>query len=120
MFADDDGLPLLGTGSGVLGVRSIDLPPDNTGSVHPMNGGVSVTTDVATLPPHLRPATKVGGLWDGPVFVMLSAELPETLTLRQQGKKLAHHVIEPTQSMLIQVYVDAVNSTRACWRIANV
>ena len=59
-----DGLPLVGTGSHMLGARVpaedqpdrvADVSPDGVGMVHPYGGGLSVARSIDDMLPHLVP-----------------------------------------------------------------
>src|SRR5580658_3933512 len=97
MKADADGLPKAGRSARELGVRVDgpirDLAIGQDGTVEPGTGGMSIALDAARNLPKPRLPRSLGGEGRDPVFVMLTAEVPRTLSLRPD--RYPHALVEP-------------------------
>jgi hypothetical protein len=101
----------------MLGARAgIDVKPDAQDLVHPENGGISVTPDdPARLPPHLRPES-LGGFGRLPVFALEMRQLGMSLAYRPSRRKPDRHgEIEPSMTMPLTAYQDALCATEPDW-----
>lgn len=91
----------------------VDIYPDDEGAVHPESGGMSVTLDDPfEIPPHRRPAS-LGGDGDWPLWRILSDDLPERLATRNDRD--FHGLVEPSQQMSADEYVQSLESTQPKW-----
>lgn len=113
-----DGRPAESSESGSgLGVRvPWDIEPDEEGIVHPDGRGMSVRTAPRYFERHRRPPA-FGGTGKHPLWSIESEDLPEYLTYRPDlGDNPRHGVIEPSYSMDLEAFRDALASTRDDWR----
>lgn len=111
MAASTDGSPVVGPQD--LGVRPVDLQPDNNGLAHPMRGGMSVAPDdPMNLPIFRRPAS-LAGTGKKPVWEIADNSLGTQLTFRQDTA--THGVIEPTQPMPFDEYTSSISATAPKW-----
>src|SRR5438132_2726767 len=101
MKEDANGLPAIGAGGRMLGVRpGTSTSPDvlavkPTDLVSPGDGGMSVAPDdPAGLPRHRRP-TSLGGIGRDPVWYIEKDDLAPDLEFRQDSA--VHGVIEPSR-----------------------
>ena len=77
------------------------------------SGGMSVTLDDPfEIPPHRRPAS-LGGDGDWPLWRILSDDLPERLATRNDRD--FHGLVEPSQQMSADEYVQSLESTQPKW-----
>ena len=119
-MADGGGTPLVGPGH--LGVRTSgdpsDITVDATGSVHPEAGGMSVTPDdPMDLPRHRRPRSLLG-TGTRPVWSIASAHITGRLAIRQD--RPTHWLIEPSSSMELSVFEEALADTAPRWSLFHV
>ena len=119
-MANDGGAPLVDPGH--LGVRTrgarCDIEVDATGSVHPETGGMSVTPDnPMDLPLHRRPRSLLG-TGNRPVWSIASAHIAGRLTVRQDRR--THWLIEPSSSMELAVFEEALADTAPRWSLSHV
>lgn len=130
--------PLVGASRNMLGARlpdpnskdRHDVAPDPAGSVHPGQGGMSVSRELREMPGFLIPARlkeplrirsargdsalRVWRLGSGP---FASASLTADLRLSLDHAGGTHGVVEPAQPMQVQEYQDALASTRESWEL---
>jgi hypothetical protein len=121
MIEDIDGLPKIGPGGRLLGVRPGNSPsPDVTAMnphdpVLPGQGGMSVApADPANLPRHRKPKT-LGGISSDPVWYIEQNTLGLDLRFRQDSS--VHGVVEPARRMTLQEFQDALAWTRNRWQV---
>src|SRR5436190_894128 len=101
MMEAADGLPVIGPGGRLLGVRPGSSPSpdvlaiDDGDLVFPGGGGMSVApTDPLALPKHRRPAS-LGGVGIDPVWAIEVDDLGPDIQFRQA--RSTHGVIEPSK-----------------------
>jgi hypothetical protein len=117
MLKDAAGRPKCGSAANHLGVRiGVDIKPDETGTVAPGMGGLSVTPDdPSRLPPHVRPA-RLGGCGALPVFRIQTGTLPTSLTYRPDQKHPRKHgLVEPARVEHIDAYQADLSGTGPNW-----
>lgn len=121
MKEDADGMPLVGRGPRVLGVRpGNNLTPDvpaitPSDPVIPGQGGMSVAPgDPMHLQPYRRPPS-LGGIGHDPVWWIDSDDLGSELRFRQD--RLTHGLIEARHTMSLANYEDALAKTRSRWEL---
>jgi len=119
-MSDAGGSPLVDPGH--LGVRTggarRDIEVDSSGSVHPDTGGMSVTPDdPMDLPRHRRPRGRLG-TGTGAVWSVASPAMAGRLAIRQD--RPTHWLIEPSSSMELSVFEEALADTAPRWRLSNV
>lgn len=119
-MANDGGAPLVGPGH--LGVRTsgdrCDIKADATGSVHPETGGMSVTPDSPMdLPLHRKPRSLLG-TGTRPVWCIASSHVAGHLAIRQD--RPTHWLIEPSSSMELSVFQEALADTAPRWILSHV
>lgn len=120
-----DGLPVVGDGPRMLGVRvppsePADVRPGADGRVAPGAGGMSVTADDPfAMPRHLRPAQFRGTLAPGrgEVCVLDRATVEPPLALRADGPP--HHLVEPDRPLPIEEFQGALRATRSQWSVVR-
>jgi hypothetical protein len=106
---DDDGRPWIShrVAKG-LGVRSDhDIYPDEEGLVHPGDGGASVCLSVEGIPWFLREES---------VWSIEEEALGSYLVYRDDPDREGHGFLEPTYSMELRDYQEAIEETRDDWR----
>lgn len=133
-----DGMPLVGTDSHMLGARvlvedqpdrPVDIVPDGIGKVHPYTGGLSVARSIDDLLPHLVPkrlknfVEGAGGSNSRHVWSMGEGSFSEggiahRLILRRKpersdGKVLG--LVEPAAVMSLEYYQSALAATQLQW-----
>jgi hypothetical protein len=116
MSRADSGLPKIAPNH--LGARlDGDIPVDAECMVCPDTGGMSVTPDdPADLPQSVRPR-QYGGTGRRPVWVISSSSLPPTLRYRRD--KPSHGLIEPSERMTSQQYLEELARTADDWTLLN-
>jgi hypothetical protein len=121
MKEEPDGLPAVGPGGRMLGVRPGSTPfPDvlaasPTDSLFPGGGGLSVAPDdPMSLEKHRRPAS-LGGTGRDPVWYIDTAEVGGDLQFRQD--RPGHGLLEPQRAMTLQEFQDALARTRPRWAL---
>ena len=121
MKESPDGLPSIGPGGRLLGVRPGSAPrPDVTAInlsdiVLPGHGGMSVVpNDPMFLSKHRRPFS-LGGSGQDPVWYIDEPDLGADLRFRQDMP--THGVVEPSRAMSLQGFQDALAATRARWKL---
>ena len=122
MRADADGLPRVGRGARLLGVRvegpRIDVSPDDHGCVHTGTGGMSVTVDdPAAMPVSRRPRWLADGASEDPLFRLEPSRVVEPLSVRVEAR--AHAVIEPSVGLTLDAYETSLAATRSFWNGEN-
>ena len=118
-----DGLPTVGDGARMLGVRvppnpSADIRPDVLGVVHRGTGGMSVVADdPLDMRPWLLPRGDRfrGTSKKGAVYEADAVKVQAPLALRPDGPP--HHVVEPSGPLPIGDFQFALRATRSSWRI---
>ena len=117
-----DGLPIVGDHKAKLGVvvgpgPLDDVAPTAAGTVIPGTGGMSVADDPLKLPAHRRPKS-LAGTANHPVFRFPVANLPNTLSLRQDEPLTDqnHYVVEPAEEVAVGDFKAALGATRGGWR----
>ncbi len=110
----DDGTPEVGPSARSLGARpDVDIPVDCDGCVHPGTGGVSASPDSPShLPPHRRPQ-EFGGTGKDPVWKIESDSLGDDLRFVPDSK--THGTIQPSRSMTLEEYQQALGETVYQW-----
>ena len=123
MKEDVNGLPMVGPGGRMLGVRTGDDPtPDvlavqDSDVILPNQGGMSVAPDNPRhLLRHRRPQG-LGGTGLDPVWSLETTELGPNLQFRQDSP--THGVIEPQRAMTLQQYQAALSATRTRWKLSG-
>lgn len=117
MKADVDGGPTVGIVANTLGARpSKDIPVDESGSVEPQTGGMSVTLEDPRLMSRPFRPRELGGESRHPLFEMDSERLPAALTHRPAPPAPGHHVVEPAERCLFSEYVGRLHATRPWWK----
>ena len=115
MIEDADGLPLVGDGPNMLGVRPADPAyPKKIKDVDAVHGtdtvkpgkGMSAFGDPKEIPSPVR-----GVMWE-----IETDDLPEGLVHVQRGKRLAHYHIEPSREMTLDDLRALLAATRDLWR----
>jgi hypothetical protein len=121
MKEDKDGLPTVGPGGRLLGVRPAGSPTPDVPVASPSDlllpgqGGMSVVpADPMHLPRHHRPAG-LGGTGRDPVWSLETEDLGPELQFRQD--RPTHGLIEPQRAMTLRDYQDALAQTRVRWRL---
>lgn len=125
MRLSPDGLPELGPTARTLGVRT-DLDPSRlhfdvrvdpiTGTVNPGTGGLSVAPDAARNLPYHRLPADLGGGGNDPVFAIERGDLGPNLRYRPDPRRPTRHgFIEPSATMTIEQFQDALGNTRDRW-----
>jgi hypothetical protein len=112
------GMPQLGAGARILGVRpGIDIPATlPTERVQPGQGGLSVSpNDPMNLPVYRRPVAFQGTGKD-PVWMINEADLGADLVYRSAPHNAGHGFIEPAKPMTVHEYQTAVQQTQPLWR----
>ena len=114
MTADHDGKPAVGDGRNMLGVRPADpanpkkirdvVAAVGTDLVKP-GKGMSVYNNPDEIPVHVS----------GVMWAIESDDLPAGLSPEQQGRRAAHHQIEPGWEMTLDEYQRLLESTRDLW-----
>ena len=109
-------------GPNQLGVRTqgkyADIRPGVDGTVKPDNGGMSVVPDdPMQMKRHHRPASLLG-TGRKPVWSISSARIVNLLAIRQDTPK--HWLIEPSLSMQLQTFSDALADTAPFWQVSHV
>jgi hypothetical protein len=133
MIKDLDGLPLVGTRSKCLGVRTSgdhpDVHPDAAGWVLVNRKGLSVSADWRTLPGHLIPKELNNGLNGArgigmAVFVhgdgtgaFAEGPVAEGLELYFKQGRTDRGEVGPTVSVPLAQYQSDLQATRAQWMI---
>jgi hypothetical protein len=113
MIEAPDGLPLATPTARGLGIREWDAEVDEFGLVHPDGGGMSVAPDaIENLPQHRRPPEH-GGTGLDPVWELSLGDLPDALNYRQTSD--SHGLLEPSESMYLGEYEEAIVDTRGTW-----
>lgn len=116
-----DGYPQPGRSSRELGIRvegpSHDLPVTPSGIVNPLTGGMSVALDAARNLPKSRLPKSLGGDGRDPVFMLIAAHLPLSLSLREDH--YPHALLEPAIPCLLADYESALTGTRVNWSRAS-
>jgi hypothetical protein len=126
MTAGDDGSPEVAEGkknpARTLGVRTggriRDIDVDRSGTVYPMTGGMSVNPPPPeNMAEHRRPP-EYGGIGRDPVWVLETEALPPELTYRPDPDEPSgtHGFIEPSASMSLDDYEEALRAPRGMWR----
>lgn len=123
-MVQENGLPLVGNGRDMLGVREIDIRADDTGNVRPGTGGLSVAPAWRRLPPFLIPArlrnkaTEARGNDRLACFRLGDAAFqPGTVC---DGVQLvignpAHGALEPAETMSLARFQNCLAITRPRW-----
>jgi hypothetical protein len=117
-----DMMPETGQSARTLGVRTAgrrrDVDISMIGDVVPGGGGMSVSpSPPENLPEHRRPG-KFGGIGKDYVWVLETDELPPELVYRPDPKDPDRHgFIEPSRTMSVDDYLEALQATRDLWRI---
>jgi hypothetical protein len=121
MIEAADGLPAVGPGARMLGVRPGNTPTPDVPVIHPQDvlapgqGGMSVAPDdPMRLTRHRRPAS-LGGIGQDPVWVLEVDDLEPLLRFRQDNP--THGLIEPKAPMAFQDYLNALATLQARWRL---
>ena len=124
-----DGKPEVGASASTLGVRvPADIQPDASGMVQPGTNGMSVSPSLAILPywmvpirlRHLRPdatgrnSLQVWNMGSGP---FVAARVADGLMLRPDPGRPNHGYVEPDGSMMLNVYVEAIQAMRGAWQV---
>lgn len=126
MTMGDDGRPEVAEGgknpARTLGVRTgdwrRDIDVDRSGMVHPLTGGMSVNPPPPeNMAEHRRPS-EYGGIGKDPIWELETGALPPELTYRPDPDEPpgTHGFIEPSASMGLVDYEEALRSTRGLWR----
>lgn len=125
------GKPALGESSATLGVRvPKDIAPDERGDVHPNTGGMSVSPNWESLPPHITPERLrqrgfKGASGRNNAFVWRMGEgafeasaAGDALQLRPDPNRASEHgFIEPSATMKLEAYREALHDTQPDWVI---
>ena len=121
MTEDHDGLPAVGPGGRLLGVRPgnapvADVPAvDAADQVLPGQGGMSVAPDDPLhLLRHRRPRS-LGGTGFDPVWYIETNDLGPDLSFQQNHP--GHGVIEPTTVVTLGEFQQALARTRLSWKL---
>ena len=121
MIESQDGLPAVGPGARLLGVRpgnttTPDVPAVNDSDVVlPGQGGMSVApNDPLHLPRYRRPAS-LGGIGRDPVWYIKADDLGLDLAVR--GDRPGHALIEPKRAMTLGEFQAALAALRAHWKL---
>jgi hypothetical protein len=121
MIEDIDGLPKIGPGGRLLGVRPGNFPSPDVTAINPPDlaspgkGGMSVAPDDPTnLPRHRKPMS-LGGISSDPVWYIEQDQLGSDLRFRQDSS--VHGVLEPARPMTLQELQDALAGTRNRWQV---
>ena len=119
MQTDADGLPRVGRGARMLGVRvkghHADVAPDVDGRVHPGNGGMSVTVDdPMAMPVARRPSWLAFGASEDPLFLLGVPSVLAPLSVRSDIG--AHALVEPGHVLNLETFEAALTATRPHWR----
>src|SRR5262245_59862105 len=115
MREEADGLPSVGPGARLLGIRPGDAPDpdvlavDPTDSTGPTEGGLSMAPDDPLYLPRQRRPASLGGLGRDPVWYIEKNDLGPDLQFRQD--KPTHGLIEPRRSMTLQEFQNALAQT---------
>jgi hypothetical protein len=116
-----DGLPEVGGSARLLGVRRGNhatpevLAVNPTDVVGPGMGGMSVApADPMHLDRHRRPRS-LGGTGREPVWCIESGKLNIALLFRQTSSR--HGLIEPSSTMTLAEFEDALAATRMLWAL---
>jgi hypothetical protein len=129
---EDDGKPMIGSESKMLGVRvapnpNADIPVDGNGDVQPLTGGMSVAPAWRNLPLHLisrrlqRFVPRARGhddlvCWRLGQGEFKGADVSADLVLRPDPSKPNEHgFVEPSQVMTAAAYQGALAATRDTW-----
>lgn len=128
----EDGLPIVGSTRTSLGVRvGVDISPDFEDNVHPRAGSMSVMSSVyppipSLIPKRLRETDPryAGGTAPEDSFIFsygngdfVDGSLSENLAVRID--KSWHALVEPSSSMALKDYTDALEATRDEWAVAE-
>ncbi len=122
--------PMIGNKYGMLGVReNKDISCDRYGLVNPRTGGMSVRPSWSVFPIHHLPerfrshgavtrslrGNNTIELWTmgGGQFVNAGVAMGLFLTVDNPN----HGNVEPSESMVLQVFQDALGNTREKWRL---
>ncbi len=117
MRKDDNNGPLCGDTARTLGVRygdpnRFDIEVTDNEMVKPNTGGMSVSPDRADNLPRFRRKD--------PIWIINSDVLSEFgLQYRPDPENDKHGFIEPDKEMKLSVYLEALSSTQAYWRLYN-
>jgi len=121
-MTEASGTPQIGAAARTLGARpgpgrGTDIPVDPQGMVHPGTGGMSVAPDSAmNLPRHRRPP-EFEGTGRDPVWSIQEKDLgPDLRYVPDPGPRPTHGVIEPSRSMPIDDYQQALGNTAERWK----
>src|SRR5262245_14787333 len=122
MKEDDQGYPEVGPSARTLGVRpSVDVPVGNlSDTVHPGQGGLSVSPDDPLSLPYFRRPPAWQGTGRDPVWTISAAELGPDLRFRPDPNNPGHGFVEPARPMTLAAYQHAIRATRLRWRQATV
>ena len=106
--------PQIGDSARTLGIRvDVDIPIDGNGMVYPGTGGMSVSPRASDLPAHRRPI-EFGGTGKDPVWRIDTNKLGSELKYVPDAP--GHGTIQPTRSMLLEEYQEALANTQKDWR----
>lgn len=122
MVSAEDGYPVVGATAKSLGARPKvwipreggDIPIDSEGHVWPVTGGMSVNTQITSIPAFRRPPAFGGTGKSLDMFDIQERRLPTDLVFRSDVA--GHGFIEPTHSMTFEEMQLLIHSTRLLWR----
>jgi hypothetical protein len=83
--------------------------------VHPGGGGMSVNTSPTGMPEFRRPPSFGGSAKNVDMYCVQSCDLGPSLTYRPDPSNAGHGFVEPSRSMTIQAYQEALAGTRPSW-----
>jgi hypothetical protein len=120
-----DGLPLVGPSARKLGVRGLEVAPNDdipalapSDTVHPGHKGMSVAPDSpSNLPERRRPSSIAGGLGKDPAWVIDELDLGPDLRYYADANSDRHGIIGPARPMTRAEYEAALAATRPAWRL---
>ena len=125
----EQGKPALGTTATTLGVRvPADIEADANGLVHPGTGGMSVSPSLQDLP-GFRVPTRLQAvfpaaegkddlfIWSLEIDGFVNGPLTDKLNLRVDPSDSKHGFVEPTVSMSLSDYLNALQMMQDDWSV---
>ena len=118
MKEDANGMPEIGEISRGLGVRpGFDVRAKDLGDlVGSGQGGMSVSPDDPQSLPYFRRPPALGGTSKDPVWRITVADLGPDLQYRPDPTHAGHGFVEPSRSMTLAEYQQALAQTQRHWQ----